>query len=79
MKKLTVLFFKLFALFLHVCMRPEKEEAVEEKKAVTESVTEESDVSETMPEFSVKDLEGNTVTNDIFSQADITVVNFWAT
>ena len=29
--------------------------------------------------FSTTDLEGNTVTNDIFSQADLTVVNFWGT
>lgn len=29
--------------------------------------------------FSTTDLKGNTVTNDIFSQADLTVVNFWGT
>lgn len=29
--------------------------------------------------FSTTDLEGNTVTNDIFSKADLTVVNFWGT
>ena len=29
--------------------------------------------------FSTTDLEGNTVTNDILSQADLTVVNFWGT
>ena len=29
--------------------------------------------------FSTTDLEGNIVTNDIFSQADLTVVNFWGT
>ena len=79
MKKLTVLFLSFLLCFCMCACGQKKEEAVEEKKAVTESVTEESDVSETMPEFSVKDLEGNTVTNDIFSQADITVVNFWAT
>lgn len=67
-----------------MCACGQKKDTVgEEQKAVTESETEsaaeESDVSGAMPEFSVKDLEGNTVTNDIFSQADITVVNFWAT
>ena len=79
MRKLTVLFLS-FLLCLCMCAcGQKKEETGEEKKAVTESAAEESGVSEAMPEFSVKDLEGNTVTNDIFSQADITVVNFWAT
>ena len=38
-----------------------------------------SSFPDTMPEFSVTDLDGNTVTNDIFSQVDLTVVNFWGT
>ncbi|HIZ55477.1 MAG TPA: TlpA family protein disulfide reductase [Firmicutes bacterium] len=29
------------------------------------------------PEFSELDMEGNTITNDIFSEYDATVVNFW--
>lgn len=32
-----------------------------------------------MPAFETKDLQGNTVTNDIFSQKDLTVVNVWGT
>ena len=32
-----------------------------------------------MPEFSTTDLEGKNVTNDIFTEYDLTVVNFWAT
>ncbi len=32
-----------------------------------------------MPSFTAKDLEGNTVTEDIFSQKDLTVVNIWGT
>ena len=32
-----------------------------------------------MPEFSTTDIDGNKVTNDIFADYDLTVVNFWAT
>ncbi len=83
MKKMTILFLSFLLCFCMCSCGQKKDATGEEKKAVTESETEsaaeESGVSEAMPEFSVKDLEGNTVTNDIFSQADITVVNFWAT
>lgn len=34
---------------------------------------------DSMPEFTTYDLDGNEVTNDIFAQADITIVNFWGT
>lgn len=34
---------------------------------------------ESMPKFETVDLKGNTVTDDIFTKADLTVVNFWAT
>lgn len=29
------------------------------------------------PEFSETDMEGNTITNDIFADYDVTIVNFW--
>lgn len=32
-----------------------------------------------MPKFSTTDMDGNKVTNDIFADYDLTVVNFWAT
>lgn len=32
-----------------------------------------------MPEFSTEDMNGEKVTNDIFANYDLTVVNFWAT
>ena len=32
-----------------------------------------------VPDFKVKDLEGNEGTNDFFAKADLTVVNFWGT
>lgn len=79
MKKIIVLVLSFMLCFCMCACSQKNDEPKEERKAAIESETEESDVSESMPEFSVKDLDGNTVTNDIFSQADITVVNFWAT
>lgn len=32
-----------------------------------------------MPSFTAKDLDGNTVTQDIFGEKDLTVVNIWGT
>ncbi len=32
-----------------------------------------------IPDFETKDLDGNTVTNDLFAQKDLTVVNVWGT
>ena len=32
-----------------------------------------------MPSFTAKDLDGNTVTEDIFAEKDLTVVNIWGT
>lgn len=53
-----------------------------EKKQVNSVVTAMGNVA-TLPSainvFSTTDLEGNVVTNDFFSQADLTVVNFWGT
>lgn len=41
---------------------------------------EQSLVSKTpFPEFSEVDMEGNTITNEIFSDYDVTIVNFWNT
>ena len=34
---------------------------------------------QTFPDFSLLDLQGNTVTQDIFSEHDLTVVNIWGT
>ncbi len=39
----------------------------------------ETDSVAALPEFTAKDLDGNDVTNDIFSQKDVTVVNIWGT
>ena len=78
MKKMTVLFLTFLLCFCTFgCSQ--KEVGAGEEKEIIEPVLEEPENPEPLPEFSVKDLEGSTVTNDIFSEADITVINFWAT
>jgi thiol-disulfide isomerase/thioredoxin len=38
-----------------------------------------SNFPDTFPVFSASDLDGNIVSNEIFSKADVTVLNFWGT
>lgn len=57
----------------------EEVQVVEEPTGETKQESSDSGFPEKMPEFSTIDLQGNVVTNDVFSQADLTVVNFWAT
>jgi len=45
--------------------------------AVTAAVA--AGLPKTFPTFSTKNLEGETVTNSIFAQSEITMINFWAT
>lgn len=52
--------------------------------AKSDSSSEEQEISENgfpvnMPQFSTTDMDGKKVTNDIFADYDLTVVNFWAT
>lgn len=57
-------------------------ELPDDSSAVTPQVadTSENDKSETrIPDFTTTDLEGNTVTQDIFLDKDLTVVNVWGT
>lgn len=76
MKKISLLYL-LLMLCLCMCACSQKEEG---EKATEESAPETSSSSEEdILKFSSVDLEGNTVTEDIFSNADLTVVNFWAT
>lgn len=50
------------------------------ENSVEESdVSEQSDGGNKMPAFTAKDLDGNTVTESIFSEKDLTVVNIWGT
>ncbi len=88
MRKIQLLCL-IFALCLCIwaCGQKEEEGRAENKAAAESGVGDSADIgdpeeakaSDAVPEFSAADLEGNTVTNDIFSKADLTVVNFWAT
>lgn len=49
------------------------------EEPVQESQSEEEAVKKRMPPFSAKDLDGNTVTEAIFSEKDLTVMNVWGT
>lgn len=71
----SVLLIVAMCSALWACGSKEEEEQVDSVKALSAF----SSFPETMPGFSTEDLEGNTVTDDIFSQADVTVVNFWGT
>ena len=66
---------------LCICMGAcsSKKEEQEKQTKTAKALAAFSSFPDTMPEFSTVDLEGNMVTNDLFSQADLTVVNFWAT
>lgn len=41
--------------------------------------SDQTNVGDRMPDFTTTDLDGNTVTQDIFSEKDLTVVNVWGT
>lgn len=55
------------------------ENSMEESNSVEESAAPEQDSGSAMPAFTAKDLDGNTVTESIFSDKDLTVVNIWGT
>lgn len=57
----------------------ENQEEKTDRDSSKEQETGENGFPVSMPEFSTTDMDGNKVTNDIFSQYDLTVVNFWAT
>ncbi|MDE7272725.1 MAG: TlpA family protein disulfide reductase [Lachnospiraceae bacterium] len=66
----------------------DKAKAPESSVSVSEGNTEEPGESAStastgipgqMPSFTAKDLDGNTVTEDIFGEKDLTVVNIWGT
>lgn len=77
MKRMIAVFLVgLCCFFLFSCSSSEKEE--ENVQAQTED-TEMTFSMDVMPEFKTKDMMGNEITNEIFSQADLTVINFWGT
>lgn len=51
----------------------------ETDKVSGDNTSEQSDSSSKMPAFTTKDLDGNTVTEDIFGEKDLTVLNIWGT
>ncbi|MDE5699042.1 MAG: TlpA family protein disulfide reductase [Lachnospiraceae bacterium] len=66
----------------------DKAKSPESAVSVSEGNTEEAEKSGSnagtgipsqMPSFTAKDLDGNTVTEDIFGEKDLTVVNIWGT
>lgn len=50
-----------------------------DSSGTTKQETSENGVTVNMPQFTTTDMDGNKVTNDIFAEYDLTVVNFWAT
>ncbi len=80
MKKTGSIF--LVALLLTGCGKSESgmEKDYTQKNMEAESQSVDSDDSDNrMPAFETKDLNGNTVTEAIFSDKDLTVVNIWGT
>lgn len=75
MKKIySILLITVMCFSMWACSSKEDEQA-DSVKALSAF----SSFPDTIAEFSTIDLEGNTVTNDIFSKYDLTVVNFWGT
>lgn len=58
-------------------METEVKTAEETEEKAAEEI--EEIVENKMPSFTTMDLEGNVVTDDIFSQKDLTIVNVWGT
>ena len=72
-KVLSVLIIMVLCFCLCACSsKKEEDDTVKVLSAF-------STFPDTMPEFSTVDLDDHIVTNDVFSQAEITVVNFWDT
>ena len=82
MKKMKCLFLMMMILMLTACGGKETEEnEVLETEVETEAETE-TEEQEKIPLFGVFDtqtLEGEAVTEEIFAQADLTMVNIWGT
>lgn len=76
-KKISILLMLVMCLSLCACSTKQKEKR--QVNSVVRSVAENSSFPKQVPLFQTEDLNGNAVTNDFFAQADVTVVNFWAT
>ncbi len=81
-KTICILFMLLTAGLLYGCGSGDSSNSPENEDPSGESssaVQDSEDSVSAIPEFSATDLDGNTVTNDIFGQKDVTVVNVWGT
>ena len=84
MKKISALCLAgMLCLGLWACSSSEdsssEESSSSDSSGTTKQETSENGFPVNMPEFSTTDMDGNKVTNDIFADYDLTVVNFWAT
>lgn len=79
MKKLSALCLAgMLCLGLWACSSSE-DSSSGDSSGTTKQETSENGFPVNIPEFSTTDMDGNKVTNDIFADYDLTVVNFWAT
>lgn len=79
MKKISALCLAgILCLGLWACSSSE-DSSSSNSSGTTKQETSENGFPVNMPEFSTTDMDGNKVTNDIFADYDLTVVNFWAT
>ena len=84
MKKISALCLAgMLCLGLWACSSSEdgssEDSSSSDSSGTTKQESSENGVTVNMPEFSTTDMDGNKVTNDIFADYDLTVVNFWAT
>ncbi len=85
MKKATALFLALaMALSVSACGNKSENDSVsvsDDRSQSSAPETEEKTEFEPVPlgSFSAMDFDGNTVTNDIFAEYDLTMVNLWTT
>lgn len=84
MKKISALCLAvMLCLGLWACSSSEdsssEESSSSDSSGTTKQETSENGFPVNMPEFSTTDMDGNKVTNNIFADYDLTVVNFWAT
>lgn len=78
---------KFFAVLLSfsLCMAMmscDSKKAETQQNAVVEEIREDAEITfpiKEMPAFVSEDMDGNEVTNEIFQNADLTLVNFWGT
>ena len=74
---ISITMMVIMCLSLCACATKQKEKR--QVNSVVRSVAETSTFPKQVPLFKTEDLNGNEITSDYFAQADITVVNFWAT